>query len=103
MAKIKYDGVIEAVHYKPNGEVSWVRAYQRRGPTFSDHVLVERDVLIQQIKSGKNYMVGQRVPLKASTFDITSPVRVIQSGGKDVLVVGQNKSDVDRLDGVPSI
>ena len=103
MAKIKYDGVVEAVHYKPNGVVNWVRAYQRRGPTFSDHVLVERDDLIQQIKSDKNYMVGQRVPLKASTFEITSPVRVIQSGGEDVLVVGQNKSDVDRLDGVPII
>jgi hypothetical protein len=103
MAKIKYDGVVEAVHYKPNGEVSWVRAYQRRGPTFSDHVLVKRDDLIQQIKSGKYYMVGQRVPLKASTFDINLPVKVIQSGGKDILVVGQNKSDVDQLDGVPII
>lgn len=103
MAKIKYDGVVEAVHYKPNGEVSWVRAYQRRGPTFSDHVLVKRDDLIQQIKSGKNYMVGQRVLLKASTFDISSPVQVIQSGGMDILVVGQNKSDVDQLDGVPII
>lgn len=103
MAKIKFYGVVEAVHYKPNGEVSWVRAYQRRGSTFSDHVLVERDALIQQIKSGKNYVVGKRVPLKASTFDTTSPVRVIQSGGRDVLVAGQNKSDVDRLDGVPII
>ena len=103
MAKIKFDGVIEAVHYKPNGEVSWVRAYERRGPTFSDHVLVQRDDLIKQIKSGKNYMVGQRTPLKASTFEVTSPVSVIHAGGKDILVVGKSQSEVDRLDGVPAI
>jgi hypothetical protein len=103
MAKVKYDGVVEAVHYKPNGEVGWVRAYQRRGPTFSDHVLIEREVLIKQLKSGKNYMVGQRIPLKASTFEITAPVRVVQAGGKDVLVVGQSHSEFDRLDGVPVI
>lgn len=103
MAKIKYDGVVEAVHYNPTGEVSWVRAYQRRGPTFSDHVLIKRSELIEQIKSGKKYMVGRRIPLKASTFEVTSPVRVIQAEGKEVLVVGQNHSETDRLDGVPVV
>jgi hypothetical protein len=32
MAK-KYDGVIEAVHYK-NGQIVVVRAFERRGATF---------------------------------------------------------------------
>ena len=31
MANKKYDGVIEAVHYAPDGQVEWVRAYLRRG------------------------------------------------------------------------
>ncbi len=34
MAK-KFDGVIEAVRYK-NGQIAVVRAFERRGTTFSD-------------------------------------------------------------------
>jgi len=103
MAKIKYDGVVEAVHYKPNGEVDWVRAYERRGATFSDHVLIERGTLIERLKSGKNYVVGRRIPLKASTFEVTLPLKVVNIGEKDTLVVGETRAEQDRLEGVPII
>ena len=103
MAKKKFDGVVEAVHYKPNGEVDWVRAYERRGPTFSDHLLIEREALIERLKSGKNFMVGRRVQREASTFDVTQPLRVVDLGGRDALVVGQSKAEQDSLEGVPVI
>ena len=103
MAKIKYDGVVEAVHYKPNGEVDWVRAYERRGPIFSDHVLIERSALVDRLKSGLNYVVGSRLPLKAGTFDVSVPLNVIDVGGKETLVVGETQAEKDRLDGVPII
>ncbi len=77
MAKMKYDGVIEAVHYKPNGDVDWVRAYERRGPTFSDHLLIDRQTLIDRIKSGKKYVAGKRIVLMASTFEVTNSIQVV--------------------------
>ena len=103
MAKVKFDGVIEAVHYKPDGEVDWVRSYLRRGPTFSDRLLIDRQTLIEHLKAGKNYMVGQRVSQFASTFEVTVPVKVILKDGIDLLVAGEGASDHDNLAGVPII
>jgi hypothetical protein len=103
MGKLKIDGVIEGVRYKPNGEVEWVRAYERRGATYSDHLLLKRDVLIQKLKSGKKFMAGSRTPLLASTFEVTSPVRLIKAGERDILVTGDLPSSQDRLEGIPVI
>lgn len=103
MAKAKFDGVVEAVHYKPNGEVDWVRAFERRGPTFTDHILIDRQSLIERLKSGKKFMVGKRIRFKASTFEVTSPVRVLNRAGKDILVSGGDRAEGDHLDSVPLI
>ena len=103
MAKPKYDGVIEAVRYKPEGRVEWVRAYLRRGPTFSDHVLLQRQALIELLKSGKRFMTGRRVELRGSTFEVVEPVQVLEKNGRSVLVTGNIKSDQDNLKGVPLI
>lgn len=54
MAKQKFDGVIDAVHYNPDGQVKWVRAYLRRGATFTDNLLIQRQDLVEEIRSGKN-------------------------------------------------
>jgi hypothetical protein len=103
MAKKRYDGVVEAVRYKPNGEVDWVRAYERRGSTFSDHVLIRREDLVERLKSGRTFMVGRRVPLKASTFEVSQPLRLVKVGGSEILVVGQTQVERDRLEDVPII
>ena len=42
MAKIKYDGVITAVHFNPDKQVDWVRAFLRCGPQFSDRIMLDR-------------------------------------------------------------
>ena len=102
--KQKFDGVVEAVHYNPEGSVKWVRAYVRRGPTFSDWILIPRQELIDRIKSGKTYLAGRRVPQLASTFDVTTPIRVIGSNNREVLVSGSVESaEQDDLDGVPVV
>jgi hypothetical protein len=103
MARTKFDGVIEAVHYKPNGDVDWVRAFERRGPTFTDYILIDRQSLIERLKAGKKFMVGKRVRFKASTFDVTTSVRLIQKDGKEFIVAGDEHADSDRLSGVPLI
>jgi hypothetical protein len=103
MAKVKFDGVIEAVHYKTDGQVDWVRSYLRRGPTFSDRLLIDRQTLIEHLKAGKNYMVGQRVSQFASTFEVTVPVKVVLKDGKDLIIAGEGSFDQDNLIGVPVI
>lgn len=103
MAKMKYDGVIEAVRYKPEGKVDWVRAYLRRGPTFSDHILLPRQSLIDLIKDGKQFVTGQRVVYRAGTFDVVQPVRILEKSGKSFLVAGVDSAENDCLTGVPQI
>ena len=53
MAKINYDGVLEAAHFKPDGQLDWVRVYVRRGPIFSDRILLSRQAFIEQLKGGQ--------------------------------------------------
>lgn len=101
MANKKYDGVIEAVHYAPDGSVDWVRAYLRRGPTWSDRVILRRQDLIQEIKSGKHMMLGKRVEYMAGTFDVSLPVTVSSSNGKEVLVTSSSPAEHDHLEGAP--
>lgn len=105
MAKTpKYDGVVDAVHYNPDGSVKWLRAYERRGPTFSDLILIPREEMIHKLKSGKVYMVGHRVEQLASTFEVQQKIRVANSGSGEVLVTGENgQAEKDSLKGVPVI
>lgn len=103
MAKTKLDGVVEAVRYKPDGKIAWVRAYERRGPTYSDHVLLSREELIQRLKSGKNFFVGQRVLRNASTFELAAPLRLVATNGSEVVVAGEGSANRDTLKGVPLV
>lgn len=100
MAKQKYDGVVEAVHYKPDGNVAWVRTYLRRGPTFSDYILLDRQTLIEHLKAGKKYLAGERVAQLGSTFEVSKPLRIILKEGKEIVTVGEAQSDRDQLEGV---
>ena len=103
MAKIKYDGVLEAAHFKSDGQVDWVRVYIRRGPIFSDRILLSRAAFIEQLKSGKRYMVGERIFNMGGKFNVTRPVHVHQKNGNPVIVVGDEQASQDELAGVPII
>jgi hypothetical protein len=103
MAKKKFDGVVESVHYNPDGSINWVRVYQRRGPTFSDRVILKREDFIQQLKAGRKYYSGKRTPLMAGTFEIFEPVRLEEKDGKEIVIIGDEQSEHDKLSGVPII
>lgn len=77
MAKSKFDVVIEAVRYTLAGEISLARAYERRGPTFGDHVLLTREQLIQLLQTKKRLVTGIRVEYLAGTFAVTGEVRLV--------------------------
>lgn len=85
MAGLKYDGVIEAVRYAPDGNILKVRVYQRRGATFSDRVLLDRQALVDQLKKRKRYVVGHRKQLLASTFDTSKSLRLIGGKGREII------------------
>ncbi len=101
MAKEKFDGVVEAVHFASDGEIAWVRAYERRGSIYSDRILLDRKTLIERIKSGKRFFTGQRIPLEAGSFEIFHPIRVIGQDGHPILVTGYSSVQKDTMDGVP--
>ncbi len=101
MANKKYDGVIEAVHYSTEGRIDGVRAYLRRGPAWSDRVILKRQELVDAIKSGKRMGLGKRIEFMAGTFEISSPVQLTGQPGKEFLVVPNAPADCDHLEGAP--
>lgn len=103
MSRINYDGVIEAVHFHPNGQVDWVRLYERRGYAFSDLLIVRRQALVERLKAGKIIMIGQRIPYLAGTFKTSKRVYLRQQNGKTMLCTETQSVQKDTLDGAPVI
>jgi hypothetical protein len=91
----KFDLVIEAVRYE-NGQISQARAYERRGATFSDRVLMSRADLVRRLEKGKKAFTGQRKELLASTFELGKPVQTVGQ-----FVSTRPNADRDELEGVP--
>jgi hypothetical protein len=99
MAK-KFDGVIEAVRYK-NGQISVVRAFERRGAAFSDRVLLDRKEFLERLKKGQKYVIGKRKELLAGTFEIQDkPVQVLEQNGREIIST-RTDADHDELEQAP--
>jgi len=103
VAKKKFDGVVEAVHYEPDGQLGWARVYLRRRQVYTDRIILDRQTLIEHLNAGKRYLVGKRVPQMGATFEVTDPVKVVQKDGQEILVVGGGDYDRDTLTSVPRI
>lgn len=99
----RFDLVIVAARYREAGSVEWVRAFERRGPTWSDRTLIRRDELIARIEAGEKAVTGARIPLQASSFKVGDEVRVEQRNGRPVLVAGGSKGEGDSLGGLPEV
>ena len=85
----KIDGVIEAARYK-NGQILTVRAYERRGATFSDRVLLDRKTLLERLKGGKQFVIGSREELQASTFKVGKSVMIVKQDDHELLSTREN-------------
>jgi hypothetical protein len=101
MAK-KFDGVIEAVRYDPNGQIALVRAYVLRGVTYSDRVLLDRETLVEKLKAGKKFTTGQRKEFLASTFEFGKPVKIVSINGKDYLSTQDGTPQRDEFGETPA-
>lgn len=103
MAKTKFDGIVEAVRYTPDGQIDWVRVYERRGAAFSDHVILQRQALIERLKTGKRFATGKRIEYHAGSFETGQTLRLVQRGGREIIATGEPKDGQDYLAGVPII
>jgi hypothetical protein len=103
MAGMKFDGVVEAVHYAPDGQVEWVRVYERRGSSFSDRLIYNRKTFVEKLKTGRKYVAGQRIPFVASTFDILWPVILVKNKNHEYISTADEADGRDILAGVPVI
>lgn len=98
MAK-KVDGVIEAVRYR-DGQIEVVRAFERRGSAFSDHVLIPRHELLGKLMDGRRFVIGKRKEFLAGTFDTGKPVQVVSRGG-DEFISTRGDAERDELEQAP--
>lgn len=97
MAGAKLDGVVEAVRYTPDGRIAAVRAYERRGAVWSDHVLLDRKTLLERLRQGRRFAVGRRKPFLGGQFEVGKPMRL---SGEWIITEGQAAAR-DILAGVP--
>jgi hypothetical protein len=95
----KIDGVIEAVRYK-NGQIAMVRAYERRGATFSDWLLLDRKTLLERLRRGGQFVTGLRKNLLAGTFKVEKPVRLVEADGNEFIATRENV-ERDELEDTP--
>ena len=80
----KFDGVVVAVRYRA-GQIQIVRAYERRGASFSDYLLLPRSELLKRLKAGRKFVTGKRKPLLASTFDVGKSIRLIARNAHEIV------------------
>lgn len=102
MGNKKLDGLVDSVRYGADGSVVAVRMYERRGPTYSDWKIVNRDELVKRLKKRQRIAAGDRKRFMASTFQPHYLVRLVGEKGKEKLVTTQETPPPhDQLDGVP--
>jgi hypothetical protein len=97
MAK-KFDGVVEAVQYSSAGLLTLARIYERRGPAFSDRVLLKREELIWRLKAGKHFVVGQRKVFMGGTFETGAALRLTGITGQEYVTTGPESAGQDRIE-----
>jgi hypothetical protein len=98
-----YDGVVEAVRLTSGGKIQWVRAYERRGPIWSDHLLIDRKTLIERIKSGKRFVTGKRITNMGSEFEIADKIKLQETSKGEIIISGNTPSKKDTLTDIPVI
>ena len=90
MARKKYDGVIEAVRYLPNGQIDMVRMYQLRWLVYSDQILLSRAALLEQLSLGKRYVTGQRKTYVGNVFETGKSVHI--SGTSNPIITTKDQA-----------
>lgn len=97
MRRSKYDGVIEAVRYAPNGRIALARLYERRGSVWSDRILLDRRELTERLQQGKRLVTGHRMLYRGCTFETGS---LIHLNGENIVTIDRSAGR-DNLTSIP--
>lgn len=95
------DGLIEAVRRDESGKVEVARFYERRGPTWSDWMLLDRDALVKRLKTGEKFAIGERKIYWGGTFSVFTEVRLSDAEGKERLVTSKTPDGNVELNEAP--
>ena len=95
MAKHIADGVVEAVRFGNDKNISLARVYIRHGIVFTDCKLYSRDQLIDAMQSGKKFFSGTRKHNYASSFFLNQPLSLYEQNGKPFIGVKTSNSPHD--------
>ena len=101
--KKPYDGVVVAARYSTQGEIEWVRAYERHGFVFSDRVLMARETLIERLQDGKRFKTGERITYQGNDFQINEDIHLVDVDGDNVILAGDISSNQDSLGNLPNL
>ena len=74
--KKPYDGVVVAVRYTPQGQIDWVRAFERHGFVFTDRMMLKRADLIERLEAGKRFKTGERKVYQGSDFEVLDDIHL---------------------------
>ena len=97
----KFDGVVDAVRLGPDGRLARARVFQSLGATYSDHVILTREQLVDQMKQGKHYGFGQRKETWGFTFEPSIELRLVKENGQDYIRSNSGGGTGDDLKGLP--
>ena len=92
------------MRYTPDGKLSLARAYERRGPAFSDRILLNRDELIKRLEAGEKFMVGKRIPMMGASFEVSAMVYLVEGADNAVWIStskDNGQSSKDEIEGAP--
>lgn len=101
--KKAYDGVVVAVRYTPQGQIDWVRAFERHGFVFSDRLNLDREMLLERLQAGKRFKTGSRKIYQGNDFETFEEIRVEEKDGVSVIVAGEGLAGQDSLGNLPIV
>jgi hypothetical protein len=94
------DVVLVAARYEgSSSRISLTQAYERRGPIWSDLLLLDREQLIARLRSKKRVFTGRARDMSGD-FDVSSAVRLLEAAGASVVRANGRDAPGDDL-GLP--
>ncbi len=100
MARLKYDGVIEAVRYSQDDRISQVRMYETRRIAFSDRLVIDRSDLVERLRKGKRIVTGRRKTYWGNNFETGQRV-LLRNGKMEIISTEDLAGEKEYLTGVP--
>jgi hypothetical protein len=97
MAQKKLDYIVEAVRYSAEGNIAYMRVYERHGAVWSDHLLLDRKEVSERLAQGKRFVAGERKNYLGGVFNTGKAL--YQIDGK--ILIEEQTCSHDLLSGVP--